>query len=206
MNKIAEKYFDNYNGAFERLFCNLNLANIFDDTYAVAIDCYKKERILSLSIFRKSVKKWIILKEFPLIVFTGKLGPKIEEGDRQIPEGIYEITHLNPESKFYLSARISYPNETDLMRSGEKNPGSNIYIHGGLETKGCICIGDNVMEEVFVFLNEFLARRQIHHKVFLLPFNDKETSRLVYENSLYNKFWSDLFSTRKSFLEKMPYA
>lgn len=86
--------------------------------------------------------------------FCGGPGPKLCEGDGQIPEGVYGIEYLNPNSAFHLSLKISYPNAFDKARAeedGRKHLGNDIMIHGGSATIGCIPIGDESIEEVFCF-------------------------------------------------------
>ena len=91
---------------------------------------------------------WRILAMYPFTGFSGTDGPKRREGDGQIPEGVYAITHLNPRSKFHLSLRLNYPNDLDAQYNGA-HPGSDIYIHGSHVTIGCIPIGDAGIEDVF---------------------------------------------------------
>ncbi|MFA6240040.1 MAG: L,D-transpeptidase family protein [Candidatus Hydrogenedentales bacterium] len=90
--------------------------------------------------------------EYSLTAFSGKLGPKLREGDMQIPEGTYPLTALNPNSAFHLSVRVGYPNPFDeawAAEEGRTNLGGDIYIHGKKATIGCIAIGDAAIEEVF---------------------------------------------------------
>ncbi len=90
--------------------------------------------------------------EYPLTAFSGRLGPKLREGDMQIPEGTYPLTALNPNSAFHLSVRVGYPNPFDeawAAEEGRTNLGGDIYIHGKTASIGCIAIGDAAIEEVF---------------------------------------------------------
>ncbi|MDB6148623.1 MAG: transpeptidase, partial [Chthoniobacter sp.] len=64
-----------------------------------------------------------------VLAASGKPGPKRREGDYQVPEGFYEIDLWNPESKFHLSLRVNYPNESDRQLSDPNKPGHDIYIH-----------------------------------------------------------------------------
>jgi murein L,D-transpeptidase YafK len=92
------------------------------------------------------------IKTCPVLGQSGKLGPKLREGDCQVPEGIYRIEGLNPNSKFYVSLRLNYPNDFDLRMAtadGRTEPGSDIYIHGGTDSVGCLAMGDPVIEELF---------------------------------------------------------
>ncbi|MCF7955578.1 MAG: L,D-transpeptidase family protein [Phycisphaerae bacterium] len=89
--------------------------------------------------------------------YSGRLGPKLREGDGQIPEGVYDITALNPQSSFYLSIRVEYPNDFDkriAASEGRTNLGGDIYIHGGSATIGCIPIGNDNIEELFYLVEQ----------------------------------------------------
>jgi murein L,D-transpeptidase YafK len=93
-----------------------------------------------------------LVMHVPVLAASGVAGPKIKEGDCQVPEGIYKIDVLNPNSSYYLSMRISYPNETDLKRSkarGVTEVGGDIYIHGKAASIGCIAIGDDKIEDLY---------------------------------------------------------
>ncbi len=87
-----------------------------------------------------------------MTAFSGTLGPKLREGDGQIPEGIYGIDYLNPNSRFYLSLKVSYPNASDRARAkvdGRVNLGGDIMIHGKAVTIGCVPVGDDAIEDIF---------------------------------------------------------
>ena len=93
---------------------------------------------------------------YPMTGFSGTLGPKLKEGDGQIPEGVYGIEYLNPNSSYYLSMKVSYPNAADRRRAkadGRTNLGGDIMIHGKNVTIGCIPIGDDAIEDVFYLVN-----------------------------------------------------
>ena len=90
---------------------------------------------------------------YPVLGASGVLGPKLREGDRQVPEGIYRVPELNPNSDFHLSIRLNYPNEFDLARAaaeGRTEPGSDIMIHGDSRSRGCLAMGDPAAEDLFV--------------------------------------------------------
>jgi len=110
----------------------------------------KHEKILE--VWGKGSKGWRHIHDYKFTSFSGRLGPKLKEGDRQIPEGIYGISYLNPNSKFHLSMRISYPNSFDkemAKKDKRTNLGGDIMIHGSNRTIGCIPIGDDNIEEVY---------------------------------------------------------
>ena len=108
---------------------------------------FKNERMVELH-----ASGWKEPRKYPMTAFSGTLGPKLREGDRQIPEGIYGIEYLNPNSSFYLSLKVSYPNASDKARAkkdGRTKLGGDIMIHGSNVTIGCVPIGDDAIEEVF---------------------------------------------------------
>ena len=113
--------------------------------------------------------KQIHITTYPFTAFSGILGPKFKEGDRQIPEGIYGVSYLNPNSKFHLSMKINYPNAYDKKMAKKEhrtNLGSDIMIHGNDRTVGCIPIGDEKIEELY-FLSQKVGIKNI--KVILAP-------------------------------------
>src|SRR3954470_10227445 len=79
------------------------------------IRAFKKEGNLEVWIKEKDGKTFILLHTYNFCSTSGTLGPKRKEGDLQIPEGIYEINHFNPQSNFYLSLGINYPNDSDKI-------------------------------------------------------------------------------------------
>jgi hypothetical protein len=84
---------------------------------------------------------------------SGKPGPKLREGDGQVPEGFYRIESLNPNSRYHLSLRINYPNQSDreqARRDGRTQLGGDIMIHGSNVSVGCLAMGDEAAEDLFV--------------------------------------------------------
>ena len=101
--------------------------------------------------------RWCHVRDYPILGMSGTLGPKLREGDRQAPEGIYRIESLNPNSAYHLSLRINYPNEHDRKRGtedGRGNLGSDIMIHGKDVSIGCLAMGDEAAEDLFVLAAE----------------------------------------------------
>lgn len=99
---------------------------------------------------------WKTPRVYPMTGFSGTLGPKLKEGDGQIPEGVYGIEYLNPNSSFYLSMKVSYPNDADRRRAKADRRtglGGDIMIHGSNATVGCVPIGDDAIEDVFYLVN-----------------------------------------------------
>lgn len=97
------------------------------------------------------------LKSYPILKASGTAGPKLKEGDRQVPEGLYGIESLNPNSRFHLSLRINYPNAFDRKMAAQEertNLGGDIMIHGSRVSIGCLAMGDPAAEELFILAAE----------------------------------------------------
>lgn len=93
------------------------------------------------------------LRAYPVLAASGGPGPKLREGDRQVPEGIYPIELLNPNSRFRLSLRVGYPNVFDRANAsadGRTQLGGDIMIHGSNVSIGCLAMGDEAAEDLFV--------------------------------------------------------
>ncbi len=100
---------------------------------------------------------WRLVKSYPVLAASGTLGPKLRKGDRQVPEGIYQLESLNPNSLYHLSLRIGYPNESERRHGredGRENLGGDIMIHGKDCSIGCLAMGDEAAEELFVLAAE----------------------------------------------------
>ena len=112
----------------------------------------KEERTLQLYAAGTN-GQYRLIRSYPILAASGKSGPKLREGDLQVPEGMYRIESLNPNSRFHLSLRINYPNEGDRAQAkteGRKNLGGDIMIHGNAVSIGCLAMGDTAAEELFV--------------------------------------------------------
>lgn len=98
-------------------------------------------------------KTFRFVRSYPVLAASGGPGPKLREGDGQVPEGIYEIESLNPNSMFHLSLRIGYPNSFDKEQAAKEartQLGGDIMIHGSSVSIGCLAMGDEAAEDLFV--------------------------------------------------------
>lgn len=96
-----------------------------------------------------------LLRAYAFTGYSGRLGPKLQEGDGQIPEGIYRAEYLNPNSSYHLSIKIDYPNAFDEEKGradGREGLGFDIFLHGRSATVGCIPIGDDAVEDLFTLV------------------------------------------------------
>ena len=112
---------------------------------------FKLEGRLELWSASKKDKRILVkVRTFPVCAHSGVLGPKLQSGDRQVPEGIYYINRFNPRSSYHLSLGLNYPNGVDKHRSQGLDPGGDIFVHGDCVTIGCLPLRDGPMEELYI--------------------------------------------------------
>lgn len=117
----------------------------------VTLVALKQEK--KLELWARDNGEFRFIRDYYILGASGAAGPKLRQGDRQVPEGVYRITALNPNSHYHLSMKINYPNEFDLFHAwqeGRTNPGADIFIHGDSVSIGCLAMGDKAIEELFV--------------------------------------------------------
>jgi murein L,D-transpeptidase YafK len=106
---------------------------------------------------------------YPICETSGVLGPKRKFGDVQVQEGFYELDWFNPQSNFFLSLHISYPNGADRILGSSANPGGDIFRHGNCVTIGCIPITDDGIKEVYWLAVLVHAAGQRHLPIEIFP-------------------------------------
>lgn len=135
---------------------------------------FKKERVLQVWVGNGRAPL-VLFAEHPICGESGTLGPKVERGDEQIPEGLYVVTKLHPESQGWLALRMSYPNLADRARAAARgrvekrrvSPGGDILVHGTCISIGCIAIDNAPIERVYLLAQEPVARgRAVRVDVF----------------------------------------
>lgn len=105
-----------------------------------------------LEVWVKNDRKapYKLFKTYKVCALAGTLGPKRMQGDYQVPEGFYYINEFNPNSAYYLSLGLNYPNASDRILSDSAHPGGDIYIHGSCVTVGCIPVTDKQIDEIYI--------------------------------------------------------
>jgi len=155
---------------------------------------FKHEKILEVWVKEEGANAYSLLHTYDFCTTSGVLGPKRREGDQQIPEGVYQINHFNPQSNFYLSLGLNYPNASDKILSDKQHPGGNIYIHGSCVTIGCIPITDDKIKELYVMAIE--ARNNGQEKIPVHVFPGKLTNdglaSLTNALNEHRAFWTNL--------------
>ncbi len=147
----------------------------------LALVAFKDTGILEL--WASDDTDYKLVTSYPIKAASGKLGPKLREGDRQVPEGVYKITGFNPNSSFHLSMKLNYPNDFDLMhanKEGRDQPGTNIFIHGRATSIGCLAMGDSVIEQLFSLV---YATGRSNTLVLISPTDPSKSSLIPPSNS-----------------------
>ena len=134
----------------------------------ILLRVFKQEGVLELW-GRKADDTHALVSSFEVCASSGKLGPKRRMGDLQVPEGFYEIDRFNPASNFHLSLGVDYPNASDRVRADPRKPGGDIFIHGSCVTIGCVPLGDEAIEKLYVAAVEARAAGQRKIPVHILP-------------------------------------
>lgn len=157
---------------------------------AVLVRIFKEESELEVWK-KKSNGQYALFKTYPICRWSGKLGPKKKAGDRQAPEGFYQVSTgmLNPKSKYYLSFNLGYPNrlESALGYSGEA-----LMVHGACSSSGCYAMSDAGIYEIYALANKALASGQTHFQVQAYPFRmtSKKMAQTAHDPNM--SFWRDL--------------
>jgi murein L,D-transpeptidase YafK len=156
----------------------------------VLFRAYKKEAVFEIWK-KKNDGQYALLKSYPMCRWSGQLGPKKREGDRQVPEGFYTITpgQMNPNSHYYLSFNVGYPNAYD--RAWDRT-GADIMVHGICSSAGCFSMTDPQIEEIYAIAREAFNAGQREIQFQSYPF------RMTAENLAKERldpniaFWKEL--------------
>jgi len=132
-----------------------------------------------------------ILKTYPICRWSGDLGPKLHEGDRQAPEGFYTITPelMNPNSNFYLSINLGFPNTFD---KAHKRNGSFLMIHGDCWSSGCYAMTDEQISEIYSLARDSFLGGRPSFQVQAYPFRLTPANLARHRNSPNLAFWNML--------------
>lgn len=152
--------------------------------YDLYLRAFKHEGVLEAWIKPQGANAYQLFKSYDICEVSGTLGPKTQQGDFQTPEGFYYIDRFNPQSNFYLSLGINYPNRADRIRSNASNLGGDIFIHGSCETVGCLPMNDDQIKEIYVLSVEAKNNGQHQIPVHIFPYkiNEKIYSDEIFES------------------------
>lgn len=155
----------------------------------VFIRIFKEESLLE--VWMRTGTEYQHLKDYAICAYSGALGPKLKEGDRQAPEGFYKVKkhQLNPNSKFHLSFNLGYPNKYDREHN---RTGSFLMVHGNCVSDGCYAMTDEKIEEIYALVESALQKGQKYVQVHAYPFRMTEEMMELYSESEWYDFWVNL--------------
>ena len=135
--------------------------------------------------------RFALLKTYPICRWSGELGPKIKEGDRQAPEGFYTITpgQMNPNSAYYLSFDLGYPNAFDRAHG---RTGAQLMVHGDCSSRGCYSMTDEQISEIYALGRDSFFGGQKSFQVQAYPFRMTAQNMAKHRNSPHLAFWKML--------------
>ncbi len=135
--------------------------------------------------------RFYLFKTYPICSYSGGLGPKIEEGDRQAPEGFYLVSmdQMNPKSNYHLAFNVGFPNAYDRAYG---RTGKYIMIHGDCTSRGCYAMTDGVMEEIYILAREALSGGQTNFQVHAFPFRMTAANMAAHKDHKWYDFWRNL--------------
>ena len=153
----------------------------------ILVRLYKEEA--ELEVWKQDADgRYALLKTYPICRWSGELGPKVKEGDRQAPEGFYTITpaQMNPNSNYFLSFNLGYPNTYDKAND---RTGSFLMIHGDCSSRGCYAMTDDQISEIYALGRESFFGGQKAFQVQAYPFHMTAANMAKHRNSPHLAFW-----------------
>jgi murein L,D-transpeptidase YafK len=155
----------------------------------VMIRVFKQES--ELELWMQKDGRYELFATYPICFWSGRLGPKLREGDRQAPEGFYSVTvdQLYEKGRRPRSFDIGFPNTLDRAFA---RTGSYIFVHGGCTSIGCFAMTDPIMDEIYALSERALREGQDSIPVHTFPFRMTETNLAAHEESPWLPFWLNL--------------
>jgi len=140
---------------------------------------------------RDATGRYALFKTYPICNYSGDLGPKVREGDRQSPEGFYQINMglMNPRSSYYLAFNMGFPNQFDRSYG---RTGSHLMVHGDCSSRGCYAMTDEAIAEVYALAREALQAGQESFQVQAYPFRMTPRNMARHRNNPHMAFWKNL--------------
>jgi murein L,D-transpeptidase YafK len=158
-----------------------------DPQSPILVRLFKQEAELEVWKQNRS-GEFALLATYPICRWSGDLGPKIREGDRQAPEGFYSITpaQMNPQSAYYLSFNIGYPNAFDRALG---RTGSQLMVHGDCSSRGCYAMTDEQISDIYTLGRESFFGGQRAFQVQAYPFRMTPVNMAKHRNNPNMPFW-----------------
>jgi murein L,D-transpeptidase YafK len=155
----------------------------------IFVRIFKRE--FELEVWLKRDGKFQLFETYPICMWSGDLGPKHKEGDRQSPEGFYTVdsSALNPASNYHRSFNLGYPNAYDRAR---QRTGSSLMVHGNCRSAGCYAMTDALIEEIYGLARDALRGGQESFEVHAFPFRMTDANMARYRDNPNYRFWRTL--------------
>src|SRR5262249_51063996 len=153
----------------------------------ILVRIFKEEA--ELEIWKQDAEgRFALLKTYPICRWSGELGPKVKEGDRQAPEGFYNITpgQMNPNSNYYLAFNLGFPNAYD--RANDRT-GAFLMVHGDCSSSGCYAMTDEQIQEIYALGRDSFLGGQKSFQVQAYPFRMTPLNMARHRNSPHMAFW-----------------
>ena len=144
------------------------------------------------------------LKSYPICNWSGELGPKVRQGDKQAPEGFYTVsqTQMNPHSQFHLAFNVGFPNTFDRVQG---RTGADIMVHGDCRSAGCYAMTDALVEEIYAIAREAFKGGQEKFDVHAYPFRMTPDNLKRHAKSQWMPFWKTMKDGYDTFeLTRLP--
>jgi murein L,D-transpeptidase YafK len=170
----------------DRLVADLDNKNMAKES-PILVRIFKEES--ELEVWKEDrTGRFALLRTYPICRWSGELGPKIKQGDRQAPEGFYTITPalMNPNSNYYLAINTGFPNAYD--RANDRT-GQFLMIHGDCSSAGCYAMTDEQIAEIYSLARESFFGGQKAFQIQAFPFHMTALNMARHRNSPHLAFW-----------------
>ncbi len=170
----------------EKLLAEIETKNM-DKGSPMLVRVFKQEA--ELEVWKQDrTGSYVLLKTYPICRWSGDLGPKFKEGDRQAPEGFYSITpgQMNPNSGYYLSFNTGYPNAYDRAWG---RTGAQLMVHGDCSSRGCYAMTDEQISEIYSLGREAFFGGQTAFQFQAYPFRMTPQNMARHRNNPNMAFW-----------------
>lgn len=160
------------------------------DEAPIFVRIFKEES--QLEVWKaKDNGRYDLVKAYPICRWSGALGPKIEQGDKQAPEGFYNVVagNMNPHSKYHLAFNLGYPNVYDRSHG---RTGKHLMVHGNCKSAGCYAMTDALIEEIYLLARDAFIGGQDHIPVHAFPFRMTKANMSRHRKDKWYRFWRDL--------------
>ena len=171
------------------------LASLADAGFSLGdpafVRIFKTEKRLEVWLQPAGEERYRLFRSYDICKYSGTLGPKLKEGDRQAPEGFYAVSkaQLNPNSRQHLAFNLGFPNEYDRALG---RTGSFLMVHGGCSSAGCYAVTDEKIDEIYAMIEAALDAGQAEVQVQAFPFDMDRPDLVAGSGGQWSGFWRNL--------------